>query len=79
MTDPSPLTARELAVAKGCGHRWTVKKIATELGISERRVRVLITAVAVKIHVPDGCDDRLCVGDWWLALAPVSLTAKKIA
>lgn len=73
MTLPRDLTTRELAAAAGCGRRWHVKKIAAEMGVSDKRVYALITAIAVKIGVPEGCDDRLCVGDWWLANVPIRL------
>lgn len=65
MTDLSDLTPRELAVASLLGRRYTVKRIAVALGITDRRVQVLITAVAFKIGVEPGCDDKLSIAAWW--------------
>lgn len=71
MVPLSDLTPRELAVATMLGRRWTVKRIACELGVTPRRVYALVTAIAVKIQVEEGCDDQLCVGDWWRRTFPV--------
>jgi hypothetical protein len=59
------LTPRELAVSACIGRRLTTKRIAAELDISESRVYALLAAVALKVGVPEGEDDRQCVGDWW--------------
>lgn len=77
----SELTERELAVAALCGRRLIVKRIAAELSppISERRVLAIIAAVAIKIGVPDGQDDRLCVGDWWRETFPITTRANEAA
>lgn len=65
MTDLSNLTPREIAVAALLGQHYTVKRIAAELRISDRRVQILITAVAYKVGVEPGCDDKLTIAAWW--------------
>lgn len=55
------------------GKRWIPKRIACELKISTTRVYALMTAIAIKIQVPEGEDDQQCIGDWWRQQAPISL------
>lgn len=59
------LTPRERTVCELVAQRWTTKRIARALGISTRTVQIHVSAVAFKIHVPAGEDDRQAVADWW--------------
>lgn len=65
MTNLSDLTARQLAVASLVGKGWTVKAIAHELGIGERRVRVHISSIAYRIGADATKDEQVQVALWW--------------
>lgn len=72
MTDPPSfpipfyaLTPRELSVASMVARGMSCKGIAYELGIGERRVRVLTTSIAYKIKADPGLDERVQVANWW--------------
>lgn len=65
MTDLSDLTPRQIAVASLLGNCYPVKKIAGELRITERRVRVHITSIAYRIGADASLDEALQVAMWW--------------
>lgn len=62
---PPQLTPAEWRVAELVAAKWTTKRIAAELGVKERRVRALLTAVAFKTNVQPGEHDRVHVAVWW--------------
>lgn len=62
---PAELTDRERTAACLVASGLTTKQIAGAMDIGERRVRILISAVAYKIGADAGKDDRVLVALWW--------------
>lgn len=62
MTD---LTDRQREVAQLVADGLTTKRIAASLGITERRVRAILTSVAYLIGADASKDERIQVADWW--------------
>lgn len=63
--DARPLTARQQQVAALVARSWTTKRIAAELHISERRVRVIVSSLAYHIGADASLDERVQVALWW--------------
>lgn len=64
MTDVE-LTDRQREVARMVADGLTSKTIAAVLGISERRVNILITSIAFRISADGTKDDRVQIANWW--------------
>lgn len=65
---PSDLTDRERQVARLVAEGATTKQIAAACDqISERRVRVIVSAIAFKIGADAARDERVQVALWWTA------------
>lgn len=73
MTTVADLTPRQLAVASLVARCRTTKQIAVELGVSEQRVRVLVTAIAFRTQCAPGEDERVHVALWYREHVPISL------
>ena len=61
----SDLTPRQLAVCAQLANGRTTKGIANVLGISERRVRVHITAIAYLCRLDPSGDVRVQIALWY--------------
>lgn len=62
---PAELTTRQREVAALVAGGRTTKRIAFALGISERRVRVIISSIAFRVGCDPECDERVVVAVWW--------------
>jgi DNA-binding NarL/FixJ family response regulator len=58
------LTPRQLTVARLVATGATTKRIAAELGINERTVRVYVTAIAVRLGLPHTEQLRTLIARW---------------
>jgi DNA-binding NarL/FixJ family response regulator len=58
-------TPRECEVAAMVAAGVRVKRIAAALDVSERRVRVIVSAIAFKIGADPDRDERVQVALWW--------------
>lgn len=65
------LTPREHEVAHHVAGGLTNKQIAMLLGIGQRRVRVLISAVAFKVGADAAKNERVQVANWYHAVSAV--------
>lgn len=65
MITPADLRPCEREVAVRVGSALTTKRIAFQLGIKDRRVRTIISAIAYKIGADPTGDDRVSVALWW--------------
>lgn len=63
----TPLSPREIEVARLVADAWTNKQIATKVNVSERRARALVSSVARKLGADTGRDDRVQVAKLWMA------------
>lgn len=59
------LTPKEEQAAALVARGLTNKQIASEMGVSPGRVRILISAIAYKTHCDASKDDRVQVALWW--------------
>lgn len=53
------------AVARLVGEGWTNKRIAGHFGITERRVQIIITAIAYRMGPAPGEHDRVRIALHW--------------
>ena len=70
MTTAADLTPRQLAVAKLVAVALPDKRIAHELGMSTRRVRTHITALAFLLGCDPSRNVRVQVAMWWREQLP---------
>lgn len=61
----SDLTDRQRQVAQLVADGFTNKVIAVLLGVSDRRVRVLVSSIAFRIDAEPGKDERVEIANWW--------------
>ena len=59
------LTPKEEEVAALAGEAYTNKQIANKMGVTPRRVRILISAIAYKANLDASRDERVQVALWW--------------
>lgn len=66
------LTPKEEEVAAFVGEAMTVKQIASKMGISPARVRIIISAIAYKANLDAAKDERVQVALWWHRTHPIA-------
>jgi DNA-binding NarL/FixJ family response regulator len=64
------LEPRQIAVASLIARARTNQQIAYELGISDRRVRYHVEALAYLLHLDRSCDVRVQIATWWVQQTP---------
>lgn len=75
MTELAELNAKQIAVAALIAKAQTDQQIAAALHLSDRMVRVHITAIAFLIGADPSCNTRIQIALWYRERVPVSLTA----
>ena len=66
MMTPGDLTDRQREVAALVADGVTNKRIAGQLRISTRRVRIIISSVAFRIGADPEKDERIAIAVWWV-------------
>jgi DNA-binding NarL/FixJ family response regulator len=65
---PAELTPRQREVAQYVADGLTNKVIAVLMGVTDRRVQVLVSSIAFRLRNPDEKDDkdeRVSIALWW--------------
>lgn len=65
----TPLSDRQRDVARLVADGWTDKHIAALLGISDRRVRRIVTRLAAIAKADSSRDTRVQLTRWWMRTA----------
>ena len=66
---PLDLTDRQRDVAQLITAGLSTKQIAVSLGVSQSRVRVIVSSIAYRIGADPSLDERVQVALWWAGLA----------
>lgn len=74
---PHEFTPREYEVAALVASGVRTKRIAAQLGVTPRRVNIIVSAVAYKIGADPDRDERTQVALWWTTIPFANLVASR--